>query len=267
MSLTLEKGIPIAAAYDGDEFLNIVYVDYDVPLSSGNGAVNVRAGVNLESIPMIYDVKFSNSNEKRLRETLLIVGRSGSGKSWFTAKRAKIYNRIFPSNNIWLFSMVDEDPAYEQMEKDGVIKRVTLDENFFKEDIFVLDQLSNCLCIFDDIDNHPVTSHQKKIYNIMNQILTLGRKSNISLYMCSHHMNNTGVGMVFTRTMFLETDAIVIFNRDCHKHQCETILPKYFDIPKKKVQKLFSDHTTRWTMITKNRPRFIMTDYYIRMLN
>lgn len=101
----------------------------------------------------------------------------------------------------------------------------------------------------------------------MNQILTLGRKACISLYMCSHHMNNTGVGMVFTRTMFLETDSIVIFNRDCHKQQCQTILPKYFDIPVKTVKKIFNDESTRWTIITKNRPRFIMTDYYVKMID
>lgn len=41
MSLSLDKGIPIAVAYEKDTFKNIIYVDYDVPIPLRDTKVTV----------------------------------------------------------------------------------------------------------------------------------------------------------------------------------------------------------------------------------
>lgn len=199
------------------------------------------------------------------RESIFVCGKNGSGKSYFVAERAVWYKLIHPNNEIYLFSMADEDPAYAELEKRNQLNRVDVEE-FLEADLNIMHEFKDCLCIFDDVDAYANTKVQKAIYNVMSQILKNCRKNNVSIYHCSHHMNGTGVAGEYSRTVFLEMDAVVIFNQKCPKHQVRYVLKKYFDYDKKTIDEIIKQDT-RWTFISKDSPEYYLTQYYAKIID
>lgn len=242
-----EIGDPIAMVKKGDKVVDFIYLTDDD--DSGSKTIKLKENDNreFESIPPFGK-----------RESLYICGKSGSGKSTFAARRATLYHRMYPKNTIYLFSMIDEDPVFTPLEKQGFLTRVVIDDDMVDQPIEVLNEMKDCLAIFDDIDTHPNIKIQRAVNNIMIQVLQLGRKANISFYNCSHHMTQTGVNANLSRTVLLETDSLVIFNKYVSKCQAYYVLNKYFDLNKKKVKEIIKIKS-RWTLIRKDIPMYYLT--------
>lgn len=245
-----EIGNPIAMVKIGDKVKDFVYLDEDNDKGTKKIQLKQDDDRSFESIPPFGK-----------RESLYICGKSGSGKSTFAARRATLYNRMYPKNTIYLFSMIDEDPVFTPLEKKGIITRVIIDNEMVEQPIEVLNEMKDCLAIFDDIDTHPNIKIQRAVNNIMIQILQLGRKANISFYNCSHHMSQTGVNSSFSRTILLEADALVIFNKYVSKSQANSVLEKYFDFTKKQIKEVIK-LKSRWTFIRKDIPMYILSEKY-----
>ena len=103
--------------------------------------------------------------------TLTIIrGVSGSGKSTYTRKYLEQYKKKFKSRPIYLFSSL---PSDESLDKVGP-KRIKLDETLHTDPIKV-DELSESICIFDDIDVISEKKVREAVYDILNQVLEIGR--------------------------------------------------------------------------------------------
>ena len=81
------------------------------------------------------------------RSVLYITGMSGSGKSFFTADWIKRYKQVYPKNNVYLLSSLDQDDSIDKI-KD--LYRIKLNE--FVEDKWTIDDLKDSCIIFDDTD-------------------------------------------------------------------------------------------------------------------
>lgn len=252
MSLNFKTGIPIAiidgGKYDGE----VLYVDPD------------KEG---EKVIMIKDGVFQPLPKDKGRYSDYVVGKAGSGKSTFCSKKAYNYHLMFPNNAIYLFSRLEEDPAFDKMEKKGIIKRVLINNSLIEEPIDIVNELKDCLVIFDDVDTYADNNLMKAIDNIRDQVLQLGRHNNISICNISHNVNNTGVGAKFTRIALNELHNLVFFNRSCNIHQTKYCLKKYFGFTDKQIDKIVSNKKTRWTQINTEHPQYVLTENVCALTN
>jgi len=254
MSLTFrgnKDSIPIAVVKGGKYDKKILYIN---PKKEGKKKLKLENDSKFELIP---------KNEGRFVD--YIVGKSGSGKSTLCAQKASYYHLMFPKNNIYLFSRVDDDDAFKNMEK--IIKRVLIDESLIDDPIDVLNDFENCLVIFDDVDTYSDNKLMKAIDNIRDQIMQLGRHKNISLMNCSHNVNNTGVGMKTTRTIMNELHNLIFFNKSCNYHQIRYCLKKYFGLTDKQIHDIVKKKNTHLTCISSNHPQYVLTENSINLTN
>jgi len=71
-------------------------------------------------------------NKNQERDILYIIGKSGSGKSFYAMQYAKEYKKRFPDNPIYVFSEKQSDS--ESLDKIGDIKRIKIGENLLEVD-------------------------------------------------------------------------------------------------------------------------------------
>lgn len=256
MSLTFNSRskdlIPISTIKDGKYNSEILFINKN---KEGRKELNLKDG-KFEILP---------SNNGRF--ITYICGKSGSGKSTLTANIVKYYNIMFPKNGVYLFSRLDEDDAFKQMEKKKIIKRFIIDKRLIDDPVDVLNEFSNCLCVFDDIDTYADIKLMKAIDNIRDQILQTGRHNNISMIVTSHNINNTGVGARITRTIMNELHHLIFFNKSCNYHQIHYCLKKYFGMKDTEIDNLIKKKDTMWTLISSNHPQYILTENTAKLTN
>lgn len=249
MSLTFssryKNNIPIALVKGGKYDSEVLYINPDKETTK---KLKLKSDSKFEIIPQIKE-----------RFITYICGKSGSGKSTLAADIALKYHKMFPKNKIYLFSKVDQDDAFEKMEKQKIIKRFIIDKSLIDEPVDVLNSFINCLTIFDDVDTYTDNKIMKAIDNIRDEILQTGRHNNISMLVTSHHINNTGTGSKITRSIMNELHHLIFFNKSRNYHQIHYCLKKYFGMKTKEIDELLDKKDTRWTLISSNHPQYILT--------
>src|ERR1043166_2902939 len=141
MSLSLEKGIPIAYVNGGKLKGKIVYLSTnkegklkDIKLTSG---------------------KFEPLMNPDTREVIYIAGPAGVGKSTTAEGLIQVYHALFPKSPIFLFSKLKDDPAFDHLQRKGIISRIVINEQLIEQPIEILDEVDKkygALFIFDDTD-------------------------------------------------------------------------------------------------------------------
>lgn len=211
--------------------------------------------------------------DKNNRSCIYIAGQSGCGKSYWGARYAEEYHRLFPERPIYLISRKDEDPEFDDLVdivEDGFddtvkeikyIKRIVINDEMVFEPISYK-ELANSLCIFDDIDTIPEKRYKNAVHALVNDLLEVGRASNISVIrMC--HQPNKGIE---TKTILTESHMIVLFPRATIRNQLDYLCQTYLGFDKKMIQDLV-DLPARAVVIMKNYPMTIMHEKGIHMIN
>ena len=191
------------------------------------------------------------------RQILYITGASGSGKSTYTSKYTILYKKIFPKNPIYVFSALKDDASLDVIKP----KRFKITQEALIDDPINIEDLSNSLCIFDDIDCISKKELKEAVYNILNEILETGRHFRISCIITNHLPSNG----VYTRRILNECHSITYFphsgnNGKLKKFLIDQIgLDKQDFINNKKAK-------SRWATIFKNYPMVNMTETTINLL-
>lgn len=189
------------------------------------------------------------------REVLYVAGSSGSGKSYYIAQYARNYLKLFPKHVVVVFSEVEEDPAF----KDIDIIQFKLDDVFVQnqteknEHSIGIGDLKDSLCIFDDTDTISNKKARTMIAELKDQILQTGRHHNISMCCTSHVIQN----YLKTRTLILEATHVVLFPKSGAQAQIRNFLKAYMGMNKKEIDKAMS-LDGRWICCHKAAPNFIM---------
>ena len=132
------------------------------------------------------DAKFQLiANPKTEREILYITGPSGSGKSAFVRKYLEQYKKTFKDRPIYLFSSLPDDESLDDIEP----KRVRLDESIYIDPI-PIKEFSDSVIIFDDVDVISDKRIRDGVYNLLNQVLEIGRHFKITCLMTSQLPSN-----------------------------------------------------------------------------
>lgn len=230
-----KNGVPIAINKDGD----IVYVDsIDSDLEK-----NDISAKNLSILP--------NYNSTQ-REILYIAAPSGSGKSTIASKYAEFYRKLHPKQDIYLFSKVENDPAFKNVKRLYTIKA----NESLLEDGIDTKELSNSLVIYDDVDTVPNKDLYKMLTANIIDILETGRHRNTSVIITSHLIN--GNDRAKTKSIMNESHKIVIYPKTTSWHSIKYFLKNYIGIDDKDVYDYVKNLKSRWVCIHKNHPQYIL---------
>lgn len=245
MSLNFKSGIPIAYINGGKLDSKILYVDQK---KEGIKDINLTKG------------KFEILMNPKTREIIYVAGPSGVGKSTLSRSLIEVYNEMFPDSQIFLFSKLSDDEAFNDLEKDGTICRVVLDQRIVEEPIEILDEIDpdeGALFIFDDTDTINDKNILQQINNLKRDIMEVGRHNNIYSIQTSHLINGTSKND--TRYILNELSKMIIFPGSGGYKQQRYVLENYWGLNKKQIEKLLSTNS-RWLCISKNYPQYVLTE-------
>lgn len=285
--LSLKKGRPIAFVSDGKYKNNIVGLVVDHNPSSPNVQGNSKVTNILDKL--LKDVKDQDTNNiiNRLlsgkrkdsttqniitdnkghfeyipniesdRECLYICGPSGSGKSYFCARYTKKYKKLFPNNEVYLFSTKDSDPQLDALG----INRVMLDEDFIDTDLSY-DVFANSLCIFDDVDALEGQKElSKAVWGLRDTLLKNGRSQHTYMLNTIHEM----FGYRSTRTCLSESQMVVFFPNNGSDAAIKKYLIQRAGINKDVVNEIML-LPSRWIGFYTHSPRFVIWERGVRLL-
>lgn len=186
------------------------------------------------------------------RECYYIAGPSGSGKSTYVSKYIELWREMFPDSQkhpIVLFSRVEEDECLDGF---NPLRIPITDE--LKEDPIDLNELSDSMVIFDDVDQINNKNKLKDyVIGLRDQILEEGRHKNIYCCTTSHQMTNYKA----TRIPLTEASHCVFFPRCGAAHAVKYFLNKYIGLDKEQLAKIMN-LPSRWICLKKTYPMLVM---------
>lgn len=166
------------------------------------------------------------------RQIFYITGMSGSGKSTLTGELAENYHKLFPDNEVYLFSNKPEDSALDRHE---FLVRVPMDEGLYERPL-TLDALRDSLVIFDDVEAISDKDLAKEIDRLKDLIMQQGRSYHISMVYISHLAND----YKRTRVILNEAHCITVFPQMCSQYSLRYLMEKYLGFGRVGIKKLMS---------------------------
>lgn len=247
MSLTLNDEGRILARIEGGELnKNLVSVITD----------NIKKQINMIKIKKGKFQQVPDPNKER--NILYITGPSGSGKSTYTANYTKIYKKLYPNNPVYVFSALKDDESLDVIKP----KRIKISKETLIDDPINMEDLRNCLVIFDDIDCISNKDLRIAVYNILNEVLETGRHFFCSCIITNHLPSNGS----YTRRILNECMSITYFPHSGNNGKMKKFLIDQVGIDKNDYLKN-KKAKSRWATVYKNYPMINMTEQEIRLLN
>lgn len=203
------------------------------------------------------DQKFQQVvNPDTERSISYITGASGSGKSTYIASYCKQYKKVFPKNEIYVFSALNEDESLDACKP----KRIMIDERMISDPL-VVEDFKDSMVIFDDIDVISNKQLRESVYHVLNALLETGRHTRSSVCI-SNHLPTAGKD---TRRVLNECHQVIYFPHSGSAKALKYLLTEYLGLDKASMSKI-KKLKTRWCCIFKNYPTIAMTEHNMWLL-
>lgn len=193
----------------------------------------------------------------KTRDTLFVAGKSGSGKSTWISKYLARYKKMYPDNDIYLFSRLDEDEVIDQYKP----IRIELNQEIVDDPIDPVTELENSLCIFDDTDTIQDKNIKAAITHLKNDLLEIGRHQNTFVCIVSHLINNYKE----TRTILNESMYITFFPQAGSPHGIKYMLKNNMGLDKKQIERIMK-LPSRWVTIKNSCPLAVIYEKGVYLL-
>lgn len=261
-TLALDEGKPIANIHSANlrkKPIKTKDTGSYIGLKQATGNDEVRRELQLNPTPFTAYILTQSPDPamkaKNQREVLYVTGPSGSGKSTYSSAYAKQYHKLFPDDNIIMFSAVSYDEAFAKLP----LIRVVLDDTFIDKQLsedrntITLEDLKDSLVIFDDIDVIHNDEVKKLVQKLRDECLEIGRHQNISMIITSHQICNYKE----TKIVLNESNYVVVFPNSGAAGQIKDYFRRYAGFTKKQIDK-FMSIKTRWLCFSKASPQYMM---------
>jgi len=190
-------------------------------------------------------------------EKLYIAGVSGSGKSTYTGKWLKEFKKIFPDDDLILFSSVIEDDALDKFDP----VRVPVDETLITDPLSIQD-LSNSVCIFDDTNTIRQTPFRKAIEGVQSEVVEIGRHYNTRCIVTSHILQD----YKRTRQILNESTSCTFFPKASGQIHIKNYLFNFVGLDKEQVSRVLK-LPSRFVTLYRTYPSYILWERGICLLS
>ena len=190
-------------------------------------------------------------NTKTEREIGMVVGASGSGKSYYIKNYCKEYKKVYPKRDIYMFSNLKEDETLKGLE----LNRIMIGDNLIYDPLDVA-LFRESLVLFDDIDCIKNKVVKDAVYSILNEVLEVGRHEKCSAIITMHYPNKSNI-----RTLLNEAHWFVYFPWSCIK-ATHYVLENYLGVDKENIKKIKATRS-RACCVFRNYPQACLTEKMI----
>ena len=204
------------------------------------------------------EIKLNDGNEFQIipdvsngRFIYYVCGQSGSGKSWFCKSIVEVYKKMYPKREIFLVSALPDDAG--SLDKLKYIKRIKINSDAFLSDVIDIKELKDSLVIFDDVDSLKGIQ-KKKVWELMGNILTMGRHESISC-LITYHVMTAGLE---TKLILNEAHGIVSFPATMGNSHMNYLYDKYLGLDRNEIKRI-KKLKSRWVVVLKTYPKLIVS--------
>lgn len=243
--------------------------EYGTPFAIVHGGEDDSEVISIVSDPNLFDYEDDTSFEilddgdmhllpdLETRQVYYIAGPSGSGKSTQAADYAIKFQKCFPGKNVFIFSRLAQDPAFDGKLRPAPI-RIAIDNSLITKPIDITKQINDtCLVIFDDIDTIIDDKLKKAVGKVQMDILEIGRHKKVYI-ICTCHLINPN-DRKFGRTILNEAHLLTVFPQSGSTHQISYCLKTYFGLDKNQIDEILH-LPSRWVTIKKGYPQCVIYD-------
>jgi len=263
MSLSFEdynnKGKEIAYIIKNNNVINkIYYIDSDDLPEDKQVLKKIRLNDKDESFfPFLTTFDKEEQNDR-----IYICGESGCGKSYsMIRKYIELFHKKYPKSKILLFTSKLQDKALDDLK---YIVRVVIDDDMLINPLSVSELAANSkplLTIFDDIEDFPNKKINKEIERLRDEIMRNGRSSGIYI-LYTHH---DPCDYKKTKSQIFEAKSICTFPKQSGAESYNYLYEKKLHLSKTVIKSITSIKS-KFVIINKGNPKFIISDRYIVLL-
>lgn len=195
---------------DNDDLISLGYTEDEIKEKEKEGLDEYKEKKENENevkstlYPKLGFNKYKPTGEEMV-EITYIYGPNRSGKTFYAAKYANLWAKIFKDWPIYLFSRRDKDKVLDDITN---LNRVIIDETLVTDPISMTD-FEKSLVIFDDIDTISDKKICKAVQKLRDDIMETGRQKMIYVINTSH----LGMNWNPTRTVLNEANSYTLFPR------------------------------------------------------
>lgn len=184
-------------------------------------------------------------------ETIFVTGAPNCGKTYLTNEFTKAYIKMF-QRQVFLFTCVKNDDTLKKDIENYI--RVPIDNDLLEEPI-KLEDLSNSLCIFDDIESSEFPHATAYAYNLLSEICKAGRHENISVIFINQECR---MGKK-TKAILTMLTKLVIFPKSASFYQTSRLLKDYIGLGNDQITDIFKSKS-RWVAINRAVPQYVINE-------
>lgn len=186
---------------------------------------------------------------KDFREIIYIYGASGCGKSALCRSYIDEYKKEFPSNKVYLFSLKDGDVTLEDKDVIKIPNQLDILANID------IETLRDSLVIFDDCEGYDkaITSEQKEIYRIQDNIAQIARDRRIFCIVTTHLACKGNKSKIILN----ECHKIISFPGRVPIRSFKYLMKEYGGMEPDEISKMWK-LKSRWVCINKENPRYVL---------
>ena len=251
-----KKGGAVAIVKGGQDKDTIIYLDANYVKGEGEDKLGKKI-VYFDKVNLPKNSVFEQyPNTSRERDCGMIVGASGSGKSYYVDKYAANYKKAYKGKRpVYFFSTITEDSSINSKN----IKRVRIDEDMLNNPLSCED-VKESLCIFDDVEQLKDMRIKCEVFRFINEILTAGRHTDTSIFLIVHYGSNKP----YLRDMLNECHTFTYFPRGANR-SIKYLLENYIGVDSEEIKKI-KKLNTRWATVFKQYPNCVLTERNLFML-
>jgi hypothetical protein len=251
-SFNIEKiGTPIAKIKGGK------YSKKEIRLEESNEDKVNNPFKNFEIQDGLFELLPNKSKDRNIG---LIIGSEGSGKSYFVKNYLVHYRDMYPDNPIYVFSLLDTDETLDSVQKKTDFLRVKLDDSIYQQP-FKIDDFKDSMVVFDDVDSITNNKLRKAVYDLLNNLIDIGRHFNVSILFTSHLPTNGKESR-----QILNSSHFITFFPYGLTRSTKYVLDNYYDIGDKELDEI-KKLKSRWCVCTRHLPRMLLTEQSIKMID
>ena len=166
------------------------------------------------------------------------------------------YKKVFKDREVYLFSSLPDDESPDDIEP----KRIRLDSSIY-EDPLSIEAFANSVIIVDDIDVLSNKQIRNAVYDLLSQVLEIGRHFKITCLMTNHLPSNR----TDTRRILNECHVFIYVPRSSSA-KIKHVLQEYIGLGKNQIAE-FKKKNSRWIAIIKNFPGNFIAEHCLGLLD
>ena len=189
-----------------------------------------------------------NTQKNIQRDSFVVFGASGSGKSVFINFMAMLHNILQPEQKIYFFTnnnyKIDNSlthSLYNFMDLKETLLELDIDE------FQTSNEYDNTLLIFDDVDLKHNKELNKKYFDFLNILLIFKRKNKINLIISTHAESGGHIG----KLLYTEMTNYVFFNNNL-KNRSNIILTDYLKLTSSEIKEILKKNK-HWICINTKK--------------